>query len=187
MKSILMIAAVVVLGALSPIIKPTGVNSAMPSDKNAKSTVSFVVDGDGYADQMVSITEKNDICESAAAYLLKSKVIAIKMGDAKPRGDFDNSVQIYIEGSGVGKRSYHAGPKAAHFNLIVRLSRADTVSVYEAKSSNAFADINITKYNACGKDIEGEFNCTLVNAANGELVTIKHGHFKVPHVVDYEL
>jgi len=171
-------------------------NSNTGTNNGGEATASFVIDGDIYKNQQFTIDGVGNIRENGATYNSKWKYTSVVVGDRPEEGvDNKNRLGIYIDGNQTGKQT--SGKPFADrdgvqnfVNFQLDLTNQDGEQItygYDQAGETETqtpGSITITKYENVNGTVEGDFEGTLMNVINGELVHITKGHFKVQRTAD---
>lgn len=185
-----------IIFASSACKKSNNNNSDTGANNGGEATASFVIDGDIYENQQITINGVGNIRENGATYSSKWKYTSAVVGDRPKEGvDNKNRLGIYIDGNQTGTQT--SGKPFADrdgvqdfVNFQLDLTNPDGEQITYGYDQTGEAEtqtpgsITITKYEDVNGTVEGNFEGTLMNVINGELVHITKGHFKMQRNAD---
>jgi hypothetical protein len=142
---------------------------------DAIEATSFVINGDGFKDQLETlVTNKNDDQFSYAKYNGGSDPTNVVYVQRLSR---DLSITLFFREQAVGK------PDPAHVTVLIKRKVGDNQYQYYragAHHAGSTVTLDITRYGKVGEPVTGTFSGTFVESDNpSQRVTITHGKFAV--------
>lgn len=169
-----------------------------PATSSGEASVSFAIDGDGYAEQNITIKSNPGSKENVSAYFTKWDFTGGHIADqGSSTGIPKNKFTFYVDEKKTGAQTLgtelqnDAGPFQTVTIQLDLTAKDGTEKSYVYGDQTFFGDpvppggtITITNYGAVNGYVEGDFQGHLFNTDNQKIVTIKNGHFKIPRSQD---